>query len=336
MIHFLKILLFILFFHGFVFFGQSQTFDNIQYFSSDHIINPANAGNHIYQWRLYNHYYLNKTIASNGYQSFYLAGDYNISRFPNKFSLGMYFKHENISSNPLNVDHLFITGSYHFRFQETALSIGIQPGIVISQLDQNKLTFPDQYDRETGGYYPGAPSQEVFWIEPQKIAALNAGATYRFPWHGNYYEAGIAYLFLNTANESFYQSTLLKQLNITLKTEFIFNQLTLQPFAWINASELFYKITLGAFANYNVSQLIEPLSGIIAGAKISFSTNKYPNNASIMLGLQWKRVMATINYKYPFRFNNNLVHEFNTFELALVFNGFNANLTKFVLPCEFF
>ncbi|PKP10016.1 MAG: hypothetical protein CVU09_08920 [Bacteroidetes bacterium HGW-Bacteroidetes-4] len=336
MVKSLKILLFVLFLCVAYFGGYGQTFDNLQFIASDQLINPANTGNHRYKWRLYNNYFLNKTIAPKAYPSFFVAGDYTVSYFPDKLALGVYFKQEPLTNSPVNISRFFVTGAFHFRFYQSSLRLGIQPGLVYSALDQNALTFPDQYDRNTGGFDPGTPTLESYSIAPQTTLAINLGAAYRFLFKDKNYEIGLSYLYINAQKLEFYQAVVIPTFNATLKTEIHAQHLLLTPFIWVNHTNYNTRNTLGIFTTYDVKQKVSPLNKIIAGVNAGINTKNYPQSVAIIAGVQWKRMTVTLNYKFPYQFGNRLVHSFNTFELALVYNGFDASITQHVLPCEFY
>jgi hypothetical protein len=332
----LKILLLIVFVQWFGMKCLAQTFDNYQFYESDQTINPAHTGMHPYEWRVYNHYFINKTIAPKGYSSFYLGGDYAYSLFPNKLSVGAYFKSENLGSSPVVINQYFISASFHFRIKQSKVGIGVQPGVYSATLDMDQLVFPDQYSHETGGFTRAVPTLENIWIKPENALLLNAGITIEIPIGGNAYTLGLAQFMPGAFEATYYESTLTQHTNITASTSLHLNRLSVKPNFWMQLSPVFVKYTIGAFIDYPVSQYNKSIQTLIAGAQATLKTNDYPNALSFIFGLQWKKVIASLNYTYPYNFNDNKVHQFNTFELVLVINGFNAQLNQFILPCEFY
>lgn len=336
MVSLLKILLLICFLPFSIYKSVGQSFDNFQYYHSDQFMNPAFTGNHSYEWRIYNHYFLNKTIAPKGYQSFYLAGDYNIAKFPNHLSLAIAIKSESLVTSPMHVNQIYVTMAHHWRFLTSKLHIGIQPGFISTALNMDELTFPDQYDRTTGGFNWGSATMENLVFNPTRQLALNSGIQYEKPVKGKMVSFGLAYFYVSPSDDEFYQSILQNRLNLTINTTYNLAPFSLRPFVWMSLSENSTQTTLGSFADIQVHTPLKTLERLIMGAKTSFRSQEYPNTVDFAFGLQWKRLITTLNYKYPFRLDNKLVHEFNSFELAIIYNGFNANVNQFVLPCEFY
>jgi hypothetical protein len=115
--------------------------------------------------------------------------------------VGLYLLQRSIFSAPLNEKVAYFSFAYHYKVNKHSFNIGAQTGLVAKSILIDQLTFPDQYDRDTGSYNPNAGTNES--IPNSKINAFNLNLGLSYTNFKNQLRVGLAFFNLTKPDLSF-------------------------------------------------------------------------------------------------------------------------------------
>jgi type IX secretion system PorP/SprF family membrane protein len=318
-------------------YSQDIHFSN--FYNAPLILNPANTGNYIGNWRIIGNYRAQGNLSIGEYRTNTLAFDIPIYYYKQMGSVGLIFINDNSAVNTLLVNKAYLSVAHFIKVSSKSyLHMGFQFGFVHKKIGADNLSLPDQFDMSVGYFTPDMPTQEVF--ENQKLSYLDLN--WGFIWSrktGKFNsEIGIAMFHYNTPNEHFlnYQNDLSARYLTHSYFDIIFeNKLYLKPkllFTYQNrASELLFGQDFGfRFNNPN------SLTDIHAGA---YYRGKFAGNLDSFIatvGFQYKSINVGIGF--DFELPNNEVNSYTktAFELSVQYTRPSTNLKNKTIPCETF
>lgn len=182
-----------------------------QYNASPMLLNPALAGMNAGDYRAYANFRTQWVTLSKGntYRSFAGGADMSVGKITKRNSfagVGLSFYSDQAGELNLNTNHVDATVAYHFMLNRKGtmqLSAGLQGGVNIRSINQNKAVFGSQYDPNTGGTDPNGSRE---WLGRTRIIFADASAGMLFSAYTrkdvNLY-VGVALSHLNQPKISF-------------------------------------------------------------------------------------------------------------------------------------
>lgn len=153
---------------------SAQSIHFSQAYSAHLTLNPANTGRFNGDWRAVVMHRQQGYRLSNDYQSSYFSFEHPFYIRNENFFAGIYYARDNSAGNTLPSDRLNISVANAIRISHDAyLQAGLQVAWVHKQIDWSRITFPDQYNRDLGGFDPGLPTADQF--ENSKTSYLDVG-----------------------------------------------------------------------------------------------------------------------------------------------------------------
>jgi type IX secretion system PorP/SprF family membrane protein len=122
---------------------------------------------------------------------------------PNSNSLTV----ENFSGTAFNT-RAYLSGGFHKILGDHQLSIGIQPGVIFRYFKNDQATYPEQYDRYSGGFDPANTGGERMSITSPQLLKFDMNVGLEWMADLNYFEAhaGLAAFHLFRPNQSMFSN----------------------------------------------------------------------------------------------------------------------------------
>src|SRR5690554_1380428 len=160
-------------------FVRAQDTHFSQFFFSPQTLNPAELRSFDGQYRLNANQKTQWREVSRPYTNFAFMGDGQLNFAPKELALGLMIMNDNAGDSRFNTFQILIGGSYKYTIngnEKHELRGGLQTGVSQIKLNENALTFNNQYNGVV--YDPSLPSGENFTRNARWYLNLNAGLTY--------------------------------------------------------------------------------------------------------------------------------------------------------------
>jgi type IX secretion system PorP/SprF family membrane protein len=318
-------------------YAQDIHFSN--FYNAPLILNPANTGNYIGNWRLIGNYRKQGNSTSDDYKTTTIAFDMPIYYYRQMGSIGVIFINDNSASNTLSVNKVFLSIAQFIKISSKSyLHMGFQFGYVNKKYSLSNLSYPDQFDMTKGYFNPDMPTQEIGEKQSIGYLDLNWGLIWSRKSGKFNSEIGVAMFHYNTPAESF--TSFDNQLPARYLSHAYFeinfqNKLYLKPkllYTYQNkVSELLLGSDLGLRFN-NTS----PIKDINLGIFYRGGFNKNLDDVIAKAGFHYQSFNFEISY--DFEIPNQTISAFtkNAVELSLQYTRPSTSLKNKTIPCETF
>jgi type IX secretion system PorP/SprF family membrane protein len=291
---------------------SSQDLHFSQFFHSPLSTNPANTGFiPASDYRLGAHYREQWASIPVPYKTMSIFGDFQFmrDRFRSGWmGLGGMILQDVAGTGKLRSTKAYASVAYHQMLGSTGLlSAGFNVGYAGKQINQDKLTFDNQWN---GRFFDSnVPSGEIFQNNSIGYLDLQAGLNYAyFPSDNVYLHAGFSMHHLNKPKESFFAVS--PGYDNTIQPRSIFfadaviklnNQIILSPGIYYATQAKSSELTAGMHLNYNIAN--EGDQQLILGVYFRYNDAYIP-----MVGYQWRNFKFSFSYdatNTPLKYFNN-------------------------------
>jgi type IX secretion system PorP/SprF family membrane protein len=183
--------------------GKTQDIHFSQFWASPLSLNPSNTGNHAGDWRLSNNFRTQWRAVGIPYNTISVGFDMPFYIHSEKFSWGIYLVNDKSGNASLMVNKIFVSGAWHKPIGDNNLHLGIQAGYVLKNFSMDKITFPDQFDMNTGQFNSELQNNENNLTTGLSYFDLNIGAGWSRKFGKISPEAAIAFFHLTSPRETF-------------------------------------------------------------------------------------------------------------------------------------
>ncbi|MEA3447210.1 MAG: PorP/SprF family type IX secretion system membrane protein [Bacteroidota bacterium] len=309
-----------------------------QFYFSPLTLNPASTGNFDGKLRFMNNYRRQWDAFSFPYQTtsigldrtFLLKGD-------DKINAGFIYLNDQSGGQNLNVNKFFLSLSYHKVFNRNKILLGIQPGYVMKKFSTDGITFPDQYNQQTGYYNPSVSSQVSLEGTAVSYFDINAGLIWKPGFKKIDAEIGAAFFHLNQPSESFtglnnklsVRQVYYAQSSIPLGSRFWFKPHALYM-THSAASDLVFG-TQGVYNFSNVSGLLRaPFIGI-------YMRNGFSRNIDAVIitgGIYFNHWTIGVSWDMNVSKLSEATNNHGALEFAIIYKTFYKEFEKIIIPCD--
>ena len=305
--------------------AKAQDLHFSQFFNNPLLTNPANTGFiPDADYRLgasYRNQYSN--IMAVPYQTMSIFGDAQV--FRNKIEtgwlgLGGVILHDVAGTGSLTSTKAYASIAYHQELGlSSLLSAGFNVGWANKRIDQNKLTFPDQFD---GKFFDGnQPTSVMLTNNNISYFDLQVGMNYAyFPTEDIYINAGYSIHHVNHPKETFFEDNGDSKISIRhiafINGIFKLNEnVIINPNIYYTTQATARELVLGLNGAYNLSEHGE--KQLIAGLYYRYQDAVIP-----MIGLEINNIRFTFSYDVTTSSLKNFNHSFGASEFNLLKKGF--------------
>lgn len=300
---------------------------------------PSETGAHNKKWLVNTFINSKKILKDLPIRSYLVTGDYQLKRGLERIYVGGGIGVNKMLTAPYAENEVYATIAYHRLIQKHSFYFGIQPALLFRNIDSDRLIFPDQYDRNTGGFNPDIFTGELINLDGNNaVLNLNFGAAYGIQLKRYFIKAIIAGRNLNRPSVSFTENENKISANWIgeIKADYyLTNQDKLEGFCMIQTYSYRNDYITGAEINHVLRQSNLIVSNLSAGSKLIFKSNKVPNNIVFNLGFGFKNSKLGLAYGYNLA-NSTYAQSFNTFEIMLSVFNWNRQTDYYSVPCEIY
>ena len=234
---------------------RSQYIDYLNNEAYGVLVNPVNTGNHHYDWKIVNVYNTKQFFSPNKFNTIYIAGDYNLLFFPDNLSLGAGIYSSSFVNTPFRSNMFYISTAFHKVYNVHQFHLGFITAFQNVKLDSYNMLFPDQYDRNTGGYNASVSSNEYIDENYRKHFDINLGLAYSYIYKSMKSELGVSLIRLN--RPEFYYTNETERLNLGKSIYFKMKyhqseKLNYKPTVYIISNNGEIHKTFGINVNYGI------------------------------------------------------------------------------------
>ncbi|MFO7789716.1 MAG: PorP/SprF family type IX secretion system membrane protein [Bacteroidales bacterium] len=316
--------------------ASAQDIHFSQYNKSPLYVNPAYTGMFEGNWRFTNNYRNQWSSIGAAFKTISAGFDKPFTTRKGSVATGVYFVNDQSGAAALTANKVFFSLAYHANIKKHKISGGIQAGYIIQTFDMNSLTFPAQYNSNTGLYDSNLPHQINTWDENINFPDINAGIAWSKTFGKITPVAGISTYHINTPNMSYLQND-----DAKLPIRLAFNtyaeiKLTdhwfVRPDFFTSHTSKASNYLAGGIAGYNFA-IEEMLEKIYAGAELR--TQFHSTDAFvIMAGIGFMGFDVGISYDFNVSGLHQATNFKGAFEISLVYTNFVKELDRIAIPCD--
>ena len=183
--------------------GSAQDVHFTQIHATPLLINPANTGVSDYDFRLVNNYRNQWRQIEAPYNTYSISADKRLFLGSQAIGIGACIVHDLSSGNHLVADKFHLSVSYSRFYRNHQFILGIQPGVVFRNFNQQEITFGSQFSTTDNRFSTALPSNEYLLADKLSYFDCNAGFLWRARIAAYQLAAGVAVYHLNRPVESF-------------------------------------------------------------------------------------------------------------------------------------
>ncbi|MFO7879548.1 MAG: PorP/SprF family type IX secretion system membrane protein [Bacteroidota bacterium] len=299
-------------------------------------VNPAYTGMFEGNWRFSNNYRNQWSSVGIPFKTISAGFDKPFNFVAGTLGAGVYFVNDQSGAAALTANKVYLSLSWHTQIAGHDLSGGLQAGYVVNTFDHDPLTFPGQYNPNTGLFDSEMPSYLDTWDENVNYPDINLGVA----WSGTYGKitpvAGLSLYHINNPSLSFLRDDDAKLPLRYAVSAYADIELTEQ---WFARPDLYTGFTtkasnflFGAVAGYEFP-LEDLLEKIYAGGGVR--TQLHSTDALIFkAGVGVMGFDVGISYDVNISGLRQASNFKGAFELSIVYTNFVKDIERFAIPCD--
>ncbi len=319
--------------------GQDVHFSQI--FATPLFYTPAATGDYEGEWRIMNTYRTQwRQISSpTPFVSNALAFDKQFNHFANRFSAGLMYINDNSGSVRIKSNKVYLSGAYHSIFnQKSTWHVGLQIGFVNKGL-ANDMTFPNQFNNETGAFDATLPNEEVGLNSSASYLDVNFGAFWRGKLGRLAPTLGGAIFHVNNPKESFQgENERLPQrymANVSIRWN-ITDLLDLTPYLLASYHARASEVLGGADVRLHFRPNGAGLNYIFGGAFYRSGIDRLTDALVYKFGLNVQNLRIGISYDSNISELQTASNQEGAYELSLIYIKPSLRPSKPQVPCDRF
>lgn len=315
----------------------AQTFHFSDAYSTHLVLNPANTGRFNGEWRAVGVYRQQGENNAHDYQTGFFSFEHPFYFKNERIDAGIYFLSDNSANGTLPVNRVNLSLGHGVRLGlRSILYGGIQLAGVHKQVKWDGITFPDQYNRNTGGFDPTMPTGDLFENSSTFYLDAGFGMVFLRQWDFGMASFGYSAQQLNRPRETFFDvdNNLSMKHVFHAKGDFVINErLFVIPSLvgiYVNkASETMF----GGHLGYNVNDWLNQKNNIIAGLHLRNVTSER-RSVVLSAGLSWQYWSCMVAYDMDIGASTAAKYNSSTIELGVTYKLPSTDLTRKMVPCE--
>jgi type IX secretion system PorP/SprF family membrane protein len=317
--------------------SNAQDIHFSQFYAAPLTLNPASTGDFKGNWRINNIYRNQWNTIKPGYMSNALSFDMPVYLVGEKFGGGFNLITDKSGPGNLNVAKINLSIAWHRTINQHAFHIGYQAGYIIKSVDVDNLTFPDQFNWETGSFDTKLSSYDDRLNKNYSFVDMNLG----FGWNRKFGSVtpkfGFALFHINKPVDSFYKNA--ARLNtrsvITLNVKWDLNEkIYLEPDILYMKQQAATDFVAGIRAGRKFEDNASTITGVFVGlhARNTFTTET--DAAIITAGINLKNIDAGLSYDLNVSSLQTATKSQGAFEISLTYTAPSTRLVKIKIPCD--
>ncbi len=317
---------------------QSQTIHFSQAYGAHITLNPANTGRFNGDWRAVGMFRNQGVQLADEYQTTYLSFEKPLYFKTEKINAGLFYSRDNSAGSTFPVDRINISASTTIWLTHSSnLSAGLQGAFVNKQIKWDGISFPEQYNRNTGGFDPLMPTGELLESTKTNYLDLGIGLLYSAKMNNSVIGAGYSLQQLNRPKESFFNiENILAMKHIfhgKADIDFKTNLFLIPSFVYIIQGNNNALLT-GANLGYKLKEWEDVPNSVIGGVHIRNIAFYKTRSLIISSGFTWQYYTLILSYDTPLANSGSNGFNNSAIEITMGFKLPSTELKHKTIPCE--
>lgn len=316
---------------------QAQDTHFSQFYASPLTLNPAATGDFRGDWRINNIYRNQWNTIDPGYMTNALGFDMPVYLAGEKFSGGINLVTDKSGPGDLFVTKINLSVAWHRTFNKHALHIGYQAGYVMKSVNVADLSFPDQFNQETGSFDTKLVSYDDRLNNHYSFLDMNVGIGWNRKFGSVTPKAGFALFHINRPADSFYKnaSRLKPRSVFTFHLKWELNEtIYIQPDILYMQQQAATDFVAGVRAGKKLNENNANISGIYVGLHARNSFSAETDAAIITAGINLKNLDIGLSYDVNVSSLQPATKNNGAFEISLTYTAPSTRLVKIKIPCD--
>jgi type IX secretion system PorP/SprF family membrane protein len=315
---------------------RAQDIHLTQFYTQDHLLNPAKVGDYKGDYRISGNYRNQWRQIAEPINTFLVSMDKVFHYYSYDFHGGLMVARDGFAGFNQVATKIFITGSIGKEFFGNDIRVGVQTGWVSKSTDLTKQTFPSQWDYPTGTFNTSMSTQESSINDSQNFIDFNTGVQWTKNFSKFQAKVGLGLNHINRPKDTYFTSAV-ERLRVRKVTHaevdyYLNSKVTLQPklfFMWTTQSN---DLLFGGNVKYALSNKFIPY--IYGGMYYRHGISRNVDAVSPVAGLSYKGFDFGLSYDVNVSAISEQVKRVGTFEVSVIYTA-PSSKTKFkILPCD--
>ncbi len=317
--------------------GQDVHFS--QFYLSPLTLNPSETGNFNGDWRVSTNYRTQWRSIDVPFNTFSLGYDRNFFGTTKRISGGLLVLHDQSGTARISSNRIQLSAAIHPKLGSNNFHVGLQAGVALKTFDISGLTFPDQYDNNSGVFNPILPNGELNFNQKKNFLDINLGIGWDRRFGRTQIKTGLSFFHLNRPNESFYGSDF--KLPVRKVFNLMFNieageHFLISPKIFVMGQIRAAEYLLGSNFTYVLGPNKINATGIYIGSQVRTGLNRNTDAFMGIVGMTFERLEVGINYDVNISSLQQATNRKGAVEIALIFWSGNNEMKPKTIPCDRF
>lgn len=309
-----------------------------QYEAAPLSLNPAMTGDFEGDWRAATTYRSQWQPLSTAFATNVVSFDKQFKFPAGTFSGGLLYFNDRSGIVRINTNKVYLSTAFGKKFGNNKLQLGYQIGFVSKKVDINALSFPNQFNNETGGF-----DNQLENIEPNMNGStgyldMNVGILWRAKMGKIEPKLGIALFHLNSPKESFLENTDEKltprqQYNVGIRYH-LNDKISIAPDAMLNVHSKASELLLGGDITYAFNWNPLGVQAVFAGANLRMGLGTNQDAVIGVMGMEIKNFRVGVSYDVNVSGLQTATNQRGGFEISLIYIGRTNPPDKIQIPCD--
>lgn len=320
-----------------VLYVDAQDIHLSQFYTQDHLLNPALVGDHKGDYRISANYRNQwRQIESQPLTTYVAAFDKAFHYYSHEIDAGLVVVRDEFSGFQSQTTKIFLTGAYTYTLKGNILRGGIQTGIVSNSTNLSVQTFPEQWDYPNGTFNQALPNMETNLRRSQMYWDLNLGASWERKIRKITYKGGLAVNHINRPKDTYFSQQverrrMRKVVHGSAEIP-LTNVLTLKPqlqWMWTTKAQEFL---LGANVESKLSSPV--ITKAWAGVYYRHGISRTLDAVYPVVGLSVNRFDIGVSYDFNVSSLSKYVKRVKSIEISIIYTAPSSKPKYRIVPCS--
>ena len=297
--------------------------------------NPAYTGMFKGKWRLANSYRKQWSAFGHPYKTLSLSFDKAIDIAENKIGLSVWVVNDECGSSYFTSNYIYLSASLHKRIGFNHFHAGLQIGFSIRSYDFKQLSFPSQFNPETGLFDPNMPNPIGEHTELANYIDANVGIAWsrNFDFGKTLVGYSVNHInkpqlsFINKDSKLSMKHNLNSEVNIPLNNSWFIN-----PGLNIFYNKKTKNILIKTLIGYNFNEVFY-MDNIYGGISLRNQLNAV-DAVNLIIGAKINSFNVGVSYDFNISHLRQSTNMKGAIEFTLVYIHDYKKTQKFTIPCD--
>lgn len=310
-----------------------------QFYTAPLLLNPANTGNSVGDWRLSNNYRKQWKSINIPFTTISVAFDKKIPYQNDFIGVGLNIVNDKAASTTIESNKVYLSGSYAKKLGYHKLHFGMQLGYVMKSSKLKGMTFPSQFDMSNGYFNPDFQNYDPLTNEEISYFDFNSGVIWSSVFKRMKLDAGAALYHINRPDEAYISEKsklpIRKVVHFKLRTH-LSKRFDLVP----QFLFMYHKKANDLIAGTNIEYLLPDnaikFKSVFVGG---FARDGYLRNTDavfFVVGCNISNFEVGVSYDINISQLKTATSNKGALEISLIFNAPSSILQKTAIPCNLY